>query len=89
MILKYESSFNKDLKKLKDEKLKKEISELIIELKNNPSFNEIKNIKKMVGYSVYFRIKLGNYRIGLKLEDKSTIVLIRIRHRKDIYKGFP
>jgi len=89
MILKYESSFNKDLKKIKDEKLKKEIFELITEIKNISSFNEIKNIKKMVGYSDYFRIKLGNYRIGLKLVDQATIVLIRIKHRKDIYKVFP
>lgn len=85
----YESSFNKDLKKNKDEKLKHSIAKLLIELKNIPVFSEIKNLKKMVGYSVYYRIKIGEYRIGLKIENQTTIILIRFKHRKDIYKVFP
>ncbi|HOF01385.1 MAG TPA: type II toxin-antitoxin system RelE/ParE family toxin [Spirochaetota bacterium] len=89
MILKYESSFNKDLKKIKDEKIKIEIIKLIEELKGVTSIHQIKNIKKMAGYDIYYRIKLNDYRIGLKFKDQTTLVLIRIKHRKDIYKIFP
>ena len=89
MILKYVSSFNKDLKKIKDGKLKLNLAKLLIELKNISTISEIKNLKKMVGYTVYYRIKIGEYRIGLKIENETTITFIRFKHRKDIYKVFP
>jgi mRNA interferase RelE/StbE len=46
------------------------------------------DIKKLKGYNNYYRIRMGNYRIGLKIEWKE-IQVIRIKQRKDIYKVFP
>ncbi|MGA9351150.1 MAG: type II toxin-antitoxin system RelE/ParE family toxin [Anaerolineae bacterium] len=42
----------------------------------------------MKGYDTFYRIRLGDYRIGIEvLEDK--VILVRILHRKDIYRYFP
>jgi mRNA interferase RelE/StbE len=49
---------------------------------------ELNGVRKMEGYSNYYRIKLGEYRLGVKLE-KSELELIRFLHRKDIYRRFP
>ncbi len=50
---------------------------------------EISNIKKMKGkmFNAY-RIKIGNYRIGIFYVD-GMIELTRFMHRKDIYRYFP
>jgi len=43
----------------------------------------------MTGWLNYYRIKSGDYRIGIELEPDNTIRFIVISHRKDIYKNFP
>jgi mRNA interferase RelE/StbE len=37
---------------------------------------------------VYYRIRLGDYRVGLKIEN-NTVCFVRFLHRKDIYRYFP
>jgi len=45
--------------------------------------------KKLTGFRKYYRIRLGEYRIGIETIDKNTIRLILIAHRKEIYRYFP
>ena len=47
------------------------------------------DIKKMKGYDTYYRIRKGQYRIGIKIEDSQTVVFYRVKNRSDIYKVFP
>ena len=49
---------------------------------------EIKNIRQLKGGSKYYRILLGDYRIGIKKENE-FIVFVRILHRREIYRHFP
>lgn len=48
----------------------------------------IPNIKKLKGYSNFFRIRFGNYRAGIRIEN-NTVIFERILHRKDIYRYYP
>jgi len=82
-----DKSFQKDIQKL-DTATKKQISNLLIQLNQAKSLNEISNFKKIKGFKNAFRIRLGSYRIGIRL-DGNSIVLVRILHRRDIYKYFP
>jgi len=82
-----DKSFQKDISKL-DTASKKQISKLVIQLIQAKSITQIPNFKKIKGFKNAFRIRLGNYRIGVRLNE-STLVLVRILHRKDIYKYFP
>ena len=89
MKVEFDKSFLKSLEKIKDSRTLKKIDRIIIECENSKKISEIPNIKKLTGFSNYFRIKSGNYRIGCELTSKSVIRFIIILHRKDIYKKFP
>lgn len=82
-----DKSFEKDLLKL-GKKQKQEVSNLIQILKKIETLSEITSIKKLSGFKNLYRIRLGSFRIGFRLDGKK-IILIRILHRKDIYKYFP
>ncbi|WP_026902498.1 type II toxin-antitoxin system RelE family toxin [Pedobacter glucosidilyticus] len=89
MDLKIDKSFIKSLDKLKVSEIKLKLEKILTELENAKSLTQVKQIKKLQGYKDYYRIKSGDYRIGIRLLDKNTIVLITIAHRKEIYKVFP
>ncbi len=46
-------------------------------------------MKKMTGYSSYYRIRVGDYRVGVELITPDTLRFITVAHRKDIYSIFP
>jgi mRNA interferase RelE/StbE len=48
----------------------------------------IPNLKKLSGYKNAYRIRIGEYRIGLYLEG-DVFVFARILPRKEIYRFFP
>lgn len=84
----YERSFEKDLLKLKDKKIREQIKNKILEIKNCNAQSEIVNLKKLTGYKSVYRIRISDYRIGLEIVD-SKVVFVRVLHRKEIYKFFP
>lgn len=90
MNISFKPSFVKDFKSLPFE-IKTEVRKICIvifpKLKNLFDFKEYP-IKKISGFQKYYRIKIGDYRIGLKKET-SDICFVRVKHRKDIYKVFP
>ena len=52
------------------------------------NLKDIPNLKKLSGYKNVYRIRVGEYRIGLYVEE-DTIVFARILPRKEIYRFFP
>lgn len=80
--------FQKDLQKQASAELNNEVLNLIELLEEANSIRELSNVKKMKGFSNYYRIRIGDYRVGCRVE-KSTIELMRLAHRKDIYSIFP
>ncbi len=88
MKVEFKSSFAKDLRKIKERKLKQQILGIIGQVENARDLQEITEVKKLQGADNYFRLKLGDYRIGLVLE-KDTVLFVRCLHRKDIYRYFP
>jgi mRNA interferase RelE/StbE len=88
MKVAFKKSFLKEIQKLKNKQLKHSIAECIIQVESAAGLNHIKNLKKLTGYSIYYRIRIGDYRIGLKVENEIVFFVV-IEHRKDIYKKFP
>ena len=88
MIVRFHKSFTKDLSKIRDKSIRKKIKKAILKLENSPSFDKITNIKAIKGEKNAYRLRAGDYRIGLYLKSDS-IELIRVAHRKDIYDLFP
>jgi mRNA interferase RelE/StbE len=52
------------------------------------SLGDMSNVRKIQGYEEYFRIRIGDYRLGIKMT-KDYIEMLRFLHRKDIYRKFP
>ena len=88
MKVDFKKTFLKELEKLKNKSLKNSIYNSIIQVELAESISEIKNIKKLAGFEMYYRLRVGDYRIGLKLENE-TVNFVIFEHRKDIYKTFP
>nr|VFJ63917.1 MAG: mRNA interferase RelE/StbE [Candidatus Kentron sp. DK] len=87
MKLEFRQSFAKDLKG-KDPETLKRLKSLIEELEDSDSLRHIANVKNLRGTDSYYRIRMGNYRLGLRQED-NKIVVLRFLHRKEIYRYFP
>ena len=88
MRIAFEASFARDLKRVKDEQLLRRVEQVIGEIKAATELSDIKRLGKLKGHDTFYRIRLGDYRIGIEvLEDK--VILVRILHRKDIYRYFP
>lgn len=72
MNVQFTNTFLKEVKKLRDKKLKQDIIQIIQEAEKAESVSVLRNIKKLKGYNVYYRIRLGDYGIGLKWETKHS-----------------
>jgi len=88
MKIKYLRSAQKDVKKIKDKKVQKNIRNEIALMKKASNIQELVNVKKLAGHPNAFRMRIGNYRLGFYLEN-DTILLARFVKRNDIYKLFP
>jgi mRNA-degrading endonuclease RelE of RelBE toxin-antitoxin system len=79
----------KDLKKLKSTPYFESIKSLTFdEIPNIESFEEIPNVTKLKGYENAYRIRVGDYHIGM-IFDGEILMFQRILHRKEICRYFP
>ncbi len=47
-------------------------------------------VQKLRGYEEYYKLRIGHYRVGIRLDFEERIVEFRrVLHRKDIYREFP
>ncbi|MBN2571081.1 MAG: type II toxin-antitoxin system RelE/ParE family toxin [Ignavibacteriales bacterium] len=84
----YRKIFLKDLSKTPI-KTRKQIEEFVFhEILKMSNVTESKKIEKMKGHLNCYKIRFGDYRLGIKI-DKDKLIFERILHRKDIYKYFP
>jgi mRNA interferase RelE/StbE len=86
----FESAFIKDFEVL-DPEMKRRVravcSDDILSLKSIEDLLGI-NVKKMAGWKSYYRIRVGDYRVGFKI-DGEAVIFLRVLHRKDMYRHFP
>lgn len=80
--------FYKDLNKIKLQSTLEDIMTSIKIVEAATSLHEIKNFKKLKGYKNVYRIKIGDYRIGVFI-DNDIVEFARVVHRKEIYRVFP
>ncbi len=48
-------------------------------------YSEVLKIRKLRTRSDLFRVRIGDYRMVYSVENERTIVIFRVRHRKDVY----
>jgi mRNA interferase RelE/StbE len=77
------SSAAKELEKLPRKMIPRVVT-AINELAENPRPH---GVKKLAGFEHTYRIRVGDYRVLYNIFEKKLIIeIIRIRHRKDVYK---
>ncbi len=88
MKIEYHKSFERDLRKVRDRNLLDRVEAVLVGLETSESLDSISNVKVMKGHPDYFRIRIGDYRLGLKRTDDG-VRIIRLLSRGDIYRKFP
>ena len=88
MELEFRESFGKDIDKIQDKKVMKTCFDIIELIPNINRLSDIPHIKKLKGSKNFYRIRIGDYRIGVEFKD-SKLIFKRFLLRKDVYKYFP
>lgn len=52
------------------------------------SLSGVPNLTKLSGSSGFYRTRVGDYRIGIVVEE-NEVEFVRLLHRRDIYRYFP
>lgn len=68
--------------------IKIRVSSVVQSIQEASNLSQISNVKKLAGAPKTYRIRVGDYRIGLYFENE-TIILARCLPRKDMYRYFP
>lgn len=88
MNVEFRKSFEKDLDNLRDTSLLQKIKSVIEEVENAVSLAEVNNVKKLKADGDYYRIRVGDYRIGIAVSE-DVVIFVRVLHRREVYKYFP
>ena len=85
----YTKRFLKDLADLPAE-IQERVEPIVFQELESENPFDLGYLEKMKGYPDKYKIRLGDYRIGITLDKQTkTLICQRIGHRKDIYKIFP
>lgn len=88
MKVEFRESFLKDLQTIKNKNLLTKIQKAIENVEAAGAPQQILNFKKLKGFPNYFRIRIGEYRLGLKMEN-DAVTFVRVLPRKEVYRFFP
>ena len=84
----FRESFARDLRQLRQPEVRARVKQVIEAVERAAGPAEIPQLRKLRSTGAYFRIRIGDYRLGLVIEgDQAT--LVRILHRREIYRFFP
>jgi mRNA interferase RelE/StbE len=85
----YTKRFLKELSELPKE-IQVQAERIVFEELLIPNPFSLRYLERMRGYPDKYKIRLGDYRIGITIDKKNNLVICqRIAHRKDIYRTFP
>ncbi len=88
MEVEFRKSFEKDLSKLREKALLARIKAVVLEIEDAETLEDVSNVKKLKADGDYYRIRVGEYRIGI-LINEDVVVFVRVLHRKEVYRYFP
>lgn len=88
MKTRFKESFAKDLRRVRDQGLLARIQQVVQSVERASTLDEVPQLKKLQGGARYYRIRIGDYRVGLALEG-DVVVFVRALHRREVYRYFP
>ncbi|MBF9253338.1 type II toxin-antitoxin system RelE/ParE family toxin [Pontibacter sp. 172403-2] len=88
MKVKINKRFLKDLAEIPAGDRQKIEAFVFDESANLESIESAGTFEKLKGYHHFYRVRFGNYRVGVKYEDE-VLTFERVLHRREIYRYFP
>lgn len=88
MQVQFLKCFRKDLQAIRDCPALQAIKTALLSIEAAEHLSELSQIKAIEGHPNTYRLRVGNYRLGFRLED-NTIIFVRALHRREIYRYFP
>ncbi len=82
------ASFLRDVKKLRDAKIGRAVAGAIAAVEEAAALEQIPSLKRLSGQHDYFRIRIGDWRIGVRVSG-GTVTFVRCLNRREIYRFFP
>jgi mRNA interferase RelE/StbE len=86
--VRFKESFARELRALSDKALLGRIRALIESVENARILADLPGLKKLRGGGACYRVRIGDYRVGLTVEE-DVVVFVRVLHRREVYRYFP
>ena len=84
MQIEFSEKFIKDIENIEEKKILIKLNKIIEDIKNKKPVK----MKKIKGFKNFYRIRIGDYRLGIEM-NKEKVIIKRFLHRKKIYRLFP
>ena len=84
----FRESFDADLSAITDAALLRRIKKVIERVEAARTFQQVPNLKRLDAKGKYYRIRVGDYRVGFVFEH-GAVTFVRCLNRKEIYRYFP
>lgn len=81
-------AFSRDLRRILDKAVRNRVRSIIEHYGQIENLSDARQLKKLKGEDNYYRIRVGDFRIGVIIED-DKITFVRFLHGKDLYRYFP
>ena len=88
MRLAFRKSFERDLKRISDPVVLRRVRQSIEKVEAADDMSRVRGARRLSGSGSFYRIRIGEYRIGLAVE-ASDVEFVRVLHRRDVYRYFP
>ena len=88
MIVGFRGAFAKDRERIQDARLLRRVEKVIRALERTESLDGVPQLKRLQGYPQFFRVRIGDYRLSLRVVG-NQVDCVRILHRREIYRYFP
>ena len=88
MNTRFRESFDEDLSALTNAGLLRRVKRVIEQVEAARTFQKIPNLKRLDAKGKYYRIRVGDYRLGFVFE-QGAVTFVRCLDRKEIYRYFP
>jgi len=88
MTVEFRASFARDLRTIRDADLLARIQVAVEAVEQAEKLQDVPNLIRMQGGGTYYRLRVGDYRLGLSVTD-NIVAFVRCLNRSEIYKNFP
>ena len=88
MIIRYEGRFRRMQARIPDQSMRRRVDRAIENVEVASSISEVPGNKRLNLRGNFYRIRIGDYRIVLRV-DRNVAILLRVGHRRNVYRNLP